>query len=162
MLQFAASSFGISRALRLRGFNSFLPLSALLWLKPVELEVMLRGQVNEHTLSTPLALLSAVLRLASLPRAAQPPMIESHVTSHSVPVAGSVVRAGRLDGLFEAQSRLRCALVVRPACCSDAAAGVDSAPFVWLLEVSAPRHSGTCCLPEFFVTVLLSGAARHE
>ncbi len=79
----------------------------------------------------------------------------------SVPVAGAVVRAGRLDGLFEAQPRLRCARVARPMSCSHAAAGVDSAPFVWLLEVSAPHHSGAH-LPEVCVTVPLSGAARHE
>ena len=37
--------FYVTQLRRLRGFNSLLPLSALLWLTPFALEVMLRGQV---------------------------------------------------------------------------------------------------------------------
>lgn len=77
---------------RLRGFNSFVPLSALLWLNPSELENMLRGQVSAvqaHGVPSFMNL--------SMP---QPP-------SHSIFVAGAVVLHDRLDGLFEAESRLR-------------------------------------------------------
>jgi hypothetical protein len=45
MLLFTCVMSAFHCCARLRGFNSFLPLSALRWLNPSELENMLRGQV---------------------------------------------------------------------------------------------------------------------
>jgi hypothetical protein len=109
---------------RLCGFNSFLPLSALLWLTPSELEIMLRGQVFTA------ACLAVVVHAFFLCM---------HVSQCKIyAFSGAYVLDRRLDGVFETKPRLwQVARVFTSASISKTSSGSESAPFVWLLEVLA-------------------------